>query len=253
MGKECEVRIKSLKKALEVLNCFIDKQPLGATEISEKLGIYKSNAFDILSTLAAMDYLSKNEETGKYYLGLGALRLGRAAGERYGFKKIAVTHMQEIADKEQEIVYLSVPIGNQIYYLDKAIPSSMANFQTYSMQYVVDMMHCTSCGKVMLANMPKSFIDEYTSQPLKANTKYTITDPNKLKEELATIRKRGYATDIMEHEIGINCVAVPILDRSGRVIAAISISGPSQRLPMDRITSLAGEIHKHVINIEKEL
>ena len=89
-----EVKVKSLQKALTILDCFTDKQPLSITEISERLGLYKSNVYDILSTFTAMGYLSKSEESGKYYLGMNAVRLGRAAGERYSFQNIAAARLE---------------------------------------------------------------------------------------------------------------------------------------------------------------
>ena len=81
--KEPEIKVRSVKKALDVLNCFIKKQPLGVTEISEMLGLYKSNVYDILTTLTAMEYLTQVKETGKYELGIGIARLGAAVGDRF--------------------------------------------------------------------------------------------------------------------------------------------------------------------------
>ena len=95
--KEPEIKVKSVKKALDVLNCFIKKQPLGVTEISEMLGLYKSNVYDILTTLTAMEYLTQVKETGKYELGIGIARLGNAVGDRFGFHKLAGRHIHEIA------------------------------------------------------------------------------------------------------------------------------------------------------------
>ena len=118
-----KIKNKSLEKAIRVLNCFIEKQPLGITEISEKLGLYKSNVYDILSTLTALEFAVKDEESNKYYLGIGALRLGRAAAQRYSFQEIAAPHIRQIAKEAGEICYLTIPNGYEVYYLDAAIPN----------------------------------------------------------------------------------------------------------------------------------
>lgn len=86
-----EIKVKSLHKALMVLDCFAEKQPLSITEISEELGLYKSNVYDILSTLCAMGYLDRSTESSKFYLGKKLVVLGRMASDRYSFKNIAFT------------------------------------------------------------------------------------------------------------------------------------------------------------------
>ena len=80
MGEANEVKVKSLQKALEVLNCFLSRQPLGVTEISEELGLYKSSVSNILATFSSMEYVEKDDETGKFRLGVGIYRLSRALG-----------------------------------------------------------------------------------------------------------------------------------------------------------------------------
>lgn len=246
------IKVKSLKKAVDVLNCFTEKQPLGVTEISDILGIYKSNAFDILSTLTALDYLYKDENSGKYYLGIGIMRLGHAAAAELDYKRIARSHMQELADCSGETVYLSIPMGNRVFYVDKALPAAK-NTVSYELGTTTDDMHCTSCGKAMLAYMPESFIEEYLSHPLNASTEKSIVDRDLLRGELVKIRERGYATDLMEHEIGINCVAVSILGVNKNVICAMSISGPAQRLTESKIHALSEKMKEHKREIEKAL
>jgi IclR family KDG regulon transcriptional repressor len=211
MPAESEVKVKSVKKAIDVLNCFMDKQPLGVTEISEKLGLYKSNTYAILSTLASMNYLEQDKETGKYYLGTEILHLSRAIGDRYSFHNVAAVYMQSLSDDVGEIVYLTVPLKKQVYYLDAAFPSTGTRLLMAKVRDNTDAMHCTSCGKAMLAFMPDSEVESYLSQPLAPATPETITDPDKFRAELAKIRLQGFATDNMEAEVGINCVGVPII------------------------------------------
>lgn len=253
MTEKPEIKVKSIRKTIDVLNCFIVKQPLGVTEISEKLGLYKSNVHSILSTLTALEYLDQDPETGKYYLGIGILRLGRALGNRYSFHKLASPHMQTISNETGEIVYLTVPFQNKVYYLDTAFPSSGVPHLVGSIQNVIEEMNCTSSGKAMLAFMPNDFIENYLAKPMKAQTENTITDPDVLRKELESVRRNGYATDNMEAEIGISCVAVPIRSSNGNVLGAMSVSGPSPRFGEERVKELADMLKQHVYALQKEL
>ena len=97
-----EIKVKSLQKALEILNLFADKPVLGVTEISEYFGIYKSTVHNILSTLKAMEYLEQDEETGKYRLGIQVFTLSKALGDTYSITKIAGPYMQELSNITRE-------------------------------------------------------------------------------------------------------------------------------------------------------
>lgn len=250
-----EVKIKSLKKMMDVLNCFIEKQPLGVTEISEALGLYKSNVHNILNTMVAMDYLEQDKLTGKYYLGVGVVKLSRAVGNRFSFHAPALKHMQVISDEVNEIVYLGVPMKNKIYYLDAIIPSnavvngksshSITNFRDS-----VEMLHCTGGGKAILAYMPAEEREEYLRLPLEGLTERSITDPDVLRRELQAIRDRGYSIDDEEVEIGTRCVAVPIRARDGSILGAMSISGRVDRMTPDKYPKYAEILKAHVHDIE---
>ena len=253
MNENNKIKNKSLEKAMKVLNCFIDKQPLSVTEISDMLDLYKSNVSDILSTLAAMDYVEKDKESGKYFLGLEALRLGRAAGKRNTFQKIASKHIQEIAKKTGEICYLTIPQGFNVYYLDIADPAAEVPFFPVAVKNSVDSMNSTSSGKAMLAHMPEAFVNEYLATELPSLTEYTIVEPEKMRKELQQIRLRGYAVDNMENLIGMICVGVPLLGDEGNVIGAINVSGPSLRFTEEKIKFFSEILIQHAKEIRKIL
>lgn len=244
-----KIKNKSLQKAINVLNCFIEKQPLGVTEVSEMLDMYKSNVYDILSTLAAMGYVAKNEESGKYYLGIGAVRLGRAARETNGFQQLAGKHIRQIAKETGEICYLTVPQGFNVFYLDAAAPTESNTFLAASLRNSIDTMNATSSGKSMLAFMPEEFVEDYLSAPLPRFTEYTITDPDEMRRELVRIRQQGYAVDNMENSIGLCCVGMPIVTEEGDVIGAISVSGPSPRFTEEKIGQFVKQLSRHVEEI----
>jgi len=252
MRNEAEVKVKSLQKALDVLGCFVDKQPLGVTEISEKLGLYKSNVHNILMTFKAMNYLEQDEETGKFHLGMAVFDLSRALKESLDITRIAVPVMREIAKEAGELVYLSVPRGDEVVYLETVYPET---------QKLVDRtvigerckMYCTSVGKAALAKMPDADVEELISGELEAFTEYTITDKEKLWEEIRKTRQRGYGIDNMEIMFGVKCVGVALMNHKEQVEAGLSISAPSLRMSDERIQVFAEILQRYARDIEKKL
>ncbi|PHV70235.1 transcriptional regulator [Sporanaerobium hydrogeniformans] len=252
MKENGEIKVKSLQKAIEVLNCFTKKNSLGVTEISSMLGLYKSNVHSILTTYKSMDYLEQDEESGKYRLGLGIFSLCRALGDRFSIKQVAMPYLQEIANLTNERVYLAIPNEDEVIYLEAMYPAESVNLMRTIMGESAK-MYCTGIGKAILAHLPIDEIEEYISRELVAYTEMTITDKDKLKEELQLIRVRGYAIDNMEHEYGIKCIAMPIFNRQGKVEASISISGPSLRFENERIEELAQILGKYIKKIQERL
>jgi len=238
MKESAEIKVKSLQKAMEILNCFTRKQPLGVTEISEMLGLYKSNVHNVLTTFKALEYLEQDEESGKYRLGSSVFYLCRALGDSFGILDIALPYMQEIVKQVGEIVYLGVPHGDEVIYLEAVYPEESV-FLKRSLMGERCKMYCTGIGKAMMSKLPKELIEEYCSRPLVALTEYTITDKQQLKEQLQLANERGYALDNMELEFGVKCVGVPILNAKGEVEAGMSITCPSLRMEDARIQELA--------------
>lgn len=222
------VKVKSLAKSLTVLECFMNAPEMGVTEISEKLGLYKSNVCDILTTFEALGYVDQSQRTGKYRLGYRVLELSHALTASLGFRKTIYPHMKQLAEEVGETVYLGVPEGLDVVYMDAAYPGHQ--FMTRAMLGDRAPMYCTGIGKAILSRMDESQWQDLLRQPLKAFTAKTITDPDRMLVELVETRRRGYAIDNMEHEHGIRCVGVAILNNMGRVAAGMSISCPSPRM-----------------------
>ena len=249
---EREVKVKSLQKALYILNCFTRKSSWGVTELSEYLGLNKSNVHSILSTFTAMEYMRQDPETGKYHLGMAVYTLCYALGDELVIGNVALPYMQELSDWSGERVYLGIPHGDEVIYINSTYPEEI-----FSLMRTITgeraRMYCTGLGKAMMAFLPEEELEGYLKRELPVCTEYTITEPEMLREELKRIRIRGYAIDNMEHEFGIKCVGMPIFNQQHKLEAAISISGPSLRLGDDRIPELARKLRETVDKIEKRL
>ena len=188
MADNNEIKVKSLQKALEILNLFTVKPVLGVTEISEYFGIYKSTVHNILSTLKAMEYLEQDEETGKYRLGIQVFTLSKALGDTYSITKIATPYLQELSNQTRERVYLAVPYRSEVLYLDSMYPADSVELMR-SILGERAQMYCTGIGKAMLANMNERTIEEYlATHELKAFTENSITDKEEFRQELLRMR-----------------------------------------------------------------
>ena len=252
MGREGEVKVKSLQKAMEVLECFAQKQPLGVTEISEKLGLYKSNVHNILTTFTALGYLSQDAETGKFRLGVSIMSLSRAFREGLDITRIAVPYMSEIANTAGELVYLTIPREDSVVYLEGVSPDNQ-RMVSKSVAGEFCKMYCTSVGKAMLANMTKEEVENCLSGELEAYTENTITDKDKLLEEIEKTRIRGHGIDDMEIMFGIKCVGVALLNHDGKVEGGLSISAPSLRMSDEKIELYAKILKEYAAKIQKML
>lgn len=243
------VKVKSLGKALDILNHFTEYSELGVTELANIMDLSKSNIHNILSTFQAYGYLEQDQNTDKYRLGTQIMELYRTLGDRYSIRQIALPFMQDIANITKERVYLGVPQDNEVLYLEAAYPAEIFSLSR-SLLGVRAPMYCTGVGKAMLAFFSEPEVDRYLQRELKPYTQNTIIDATSLKEELAKIRTTGYSTDNMEHEFGVKCVAMPILDRRGVVCAAISINGPSLRFEDEIIEKHATVLKENIKVIE---
>lgn len=233
-----EAKLKSLEKTFKILECFTNKQPeLGITEISNRLGLYKSNVHSILTTLEGLGYVEQNKATNKYYLGRNFIRLSRVAISAFTHNGSVHRTLKEISDKLDETVYYGVPEGNHVIYLEGAYPDTARS--TNLIQGVTAPLVCTGIGKAILAYSPEAMVNQVLSEPLEKYTEYTLVSQAALREDLVQTRLRGYSVDNMEHEYGVKCVGVPVLNQYNEAIAAISVTGPSLRLEEARIPQIA--------------
>lgn len=247
-----EIKVKSLYKALNILDCFAVERPeLGITEISEQLGLYKSNVHNIVDTFVKAGYLEQNPENGKYRLGIKILELSNVISSNINFRKTILPYMQELADFTHETVYLGIPGEGEVIYLDASSPKHQLS--TKSMLGVKAPLYCTGIGKAMLAFLPAEAVNSVVAKGLKKHTDHTITDADTLLTDLAEIRSREYSIDNMEHEFGIKCVGMPVLNKMKQVVAGISISGPSLRFNDDKIKEYALKLREAIRSIEDKI
>lgn len=222
--------LKSVSRALETLKVFSLEQPeLNLMEISQRLNLNPSTVFRLLATLKAKDFVEQNKDTRKYRLGVACLELGSVCLNQGDIRREAMPILQRLRDDTKETVHLARLAGSDVVYLEKVdglLPVGVMGSRVGGRAPA----HCTGLGKAMLAYQPESEIRKlYGESNLHRFTCNTITKLGKFLDELACVRERSYAIDNEEHELDVECVAVPIWDYQG-VVAAISVAGPVQRV-----------------------
>lgn len=233
-----DIKVKSLEKAIKILECFSTKEPeLGITEISHRLDLNKSNVHNIISTFEKMGYLYKNNDTARYRLGLKIMHLSHVLTTTMPFQNIVHRCLTELSAEIDEIVYFGILDGKNVMYLDGAFPDKLYN--TRWVQGMTAPLICTGIGKAMLAFMDDEFVESLLVESLVKYTNYTIIDPEAMREELRITRARGYSIDNMEHEYGVKCVGVPVFNQSGKLVGAMSTTGPSLRFNEEQISIFA--------------
>lgn len=240
--QETEVKVKSLKKALSILECFSVEMPeMGITQISDRLGLHKSGVHNIISTFEQCGYIAQNPDTGKYRLDMKILELAFVINSSLGIHGIVHSPMTALSEAVGEAVYCAMPKGPEIIYLEGAYP--ITSHMTRSMIGEKAEMYCTAIGKAILAFLPEPEATRaMAQQSMRQHTENTITDRTELAKEIAVIRRRGYSMDNMEHEHGIKCVGVPVFRRDGTLLGAISISGPSLRVEDEKVSDFVRQL-----------
>jgi DNA-binding IclR family transcriptional regulator len=227
--------IKSLQRAIDILGLFDGESPeLGITEIAEALDLHKSTVAGLVYTLEDNDYLVQDITTRKYRLGFRLLERAFTLLDQIDLRVVARPHLDELRDWCDESVNLAIRDGEEIVYIER-----LATTQTLGMRAKVGyrgLMHCTALGKAILAWSARSDVEQIAADVgLPAATSKAITDLDQLLEELVRVREQGFALDDEENEVGVRCVAAPILNHVGQPVAAVSVSAPAHRLPVVRV------------------
>lgn len=222
--------IKVLDKSLSVLELLLQKgSSMNMTELSEKLGFYPSTIHRILDTLKHWGYVEQDSHTQKYQLGLKALELGMAKFHQMDLVREATPYLKELVNQCNETVHLGVLEEGEVLYLAKEESSQTIRMISYVGKRAP--LHCTALGKVLLAYLSaEERIKILGEKVLPRLTENTITDKRELEKELVKVKKQGFALDREENEKDVRCVAAPIRNYQGEVIAALSISSPIFRI-----------------------
>ncbi|BCM71541.1 MULTISPECIES: IclR family transcriptional regulator [Streptomyces] len=236
-GRGAASAVQSVDRAVSVLEILARHGEAGVTEIAEELDVHKSTAFRLLGVLENRGLVAQAKDRGKYYLGAGVLRLAGAAAVRLDISQEGVPVCREVADELGETVNIAVLDDDAAVNIMQARGTASVTAQNWLGRRTP--LHATSSGKVLLAHMPPTLREGLLARPLPRFTDRTITGASMLRAELEAVVGQGYGVTVEELELGLAAVAAPVRAHDGKVIAAISVSGPVYRLNADRLPEVA--------------
>lgn len=243
MAGETDKVFGSLEKAIRILCLFDAQSPeLSAQEISISLGIPLSTTYNYLKVFLRNDILSK-DDSGRFRLGFRIFKLGILAAENVSLLEIARPHLASIARRTQETVVLTLTEGFDLLCVD-TIESTRPVKLTMKRGARLP-LHAGAPGKALLAGRDRTFLDDLIrSRGLPKMNRNTITDVEELERELAAIRTEGYSWSDSEVDSGAGALAVPILDHTGRAVAAVALIGS--------VEAILGKDRKALVGVLKD-
>jgi len=216
--------IKSVAKAISIIMLLVhNRKPMSLSSIASELGMAKSTAHGLISTLLDEGCISQNQDTGFYELGNKMYEIGASVTMYWDEKTIAKPYILKLVEKYQETVHLAKLSDGQVLYIDKQESTQSA--------YIVSEMgfklpaHCTGLGKVLLSGLSNNEIRLIIKrQPLVPYTENTIVDIEDLIIEIEGVRRNRYSRDAQEFVDGVSCIAVPIYNHQNKITASLSVS-----------------------------
>jgi len=225
-----------------------EPEGLSNAEISRKLEIPKSSASYILRTLEKQGYLHRDEESGKYRVGLKILSLSRGALSGIDVREVALPIMRHLMEKTNLTCHLAILDGPEAVYIEKVEPQGFIRMDTWVGRRM--RVHATSVGKALVAHIPQPQLEKIISErAMEKRTAKTITTLPRLLKELEKVRGQGYAVDDEENNIGARCVGAPIFNQQGLIEASIGLSGTINQVnaqTMLRILEALKDAARHI-------
>ena len=236
-----KTRLSSVAAAFRLLNAFSEEEvEIGVSALAKRLGLAKSTVHRLAVTLVAEGILEQNPENEKYRLGINLFRLGALVRQRMNLSNEAKPHLVELREQTGETVHLAILNQNQIMYVYNL--ESRQAIRARSDVGVRKPAYCTAEGLAMLAFQPDEAVEDVIAEGLLPRTLHTSVDKAGLRRRLAEIRQTGSAVEDEESEIGMRCIAAPVRDASGAVVAAVGLAGPVQRLSKKTISGFVPNV-----------
>jgi DNA-binding IclR family transcriptional regulator len=247
-------QVKILDKALRVLMLFTPEQPeWGVTAVARSVDIPKSTVHRILRVFEQHAFLTQNSDSRRFRLGLAGIELGRRAQEGLELRRIALPVMEHISAVTGETVLLQVlsPEGDQVVCIERVQQRS-------GLRLILEVgatapLYAGCSSKVLLAYRTREEIERVLRKKLRAITPHTITEPAKIRAQLAEIRRNGFAVSFEETDEGVAGVSVPVRDARDSVIAGLTISGPMARVTKSTVVRFTGVALEGARRIAAEL
>jgi len=241
-GSGAAQSVQSVDRAVAILEILARDGEAGVTEVARELDVHKSTASRLLAALDRRELVTQDAARGRFRLGVGIVRLAGAASARLDVVQESRPVCRELAQQVGETVNLAILSGRDALYLDQAAGPAALSPHNWAGRRIP--LHATSDGKVLLAYLSEAELAACLTPPLARFTERTVTAAAEFPALLAEVRSRGFATAVDELEAGLTAIAAPVRNAEGTVIASVSASGPSFRIPATRIPALAAAVRQ---------
>jgi DNA-binding IclR family transcriptional regulator len=239
-AKSDPTNVQSVSRALDLLEAFPRFGPeIGLTSIAEYNNLHKATAYRLLSTLEARGYIERSPDGRKYRLGVRTLELGAYFQSQLDVRRLALPNMTAMVEATDEAAFLCIREGDEALCIERVESKLEVNIFTLRVGGRQP-LHCGAAPRAILAGMEDCEVSAYAQRTgLPAFTPQTITNLQKLHEDVNRTRQQGYVVSLEDASQGIAAVGAPVLNHKGEVIAAISLSGMVARYGPERIHELA--------------
>jgi DNA-binding IclR family transcriptional regulator len=241
--------IQVIDRAFDILELLSDvSEGMGVTEIANRIGLNKSTVHRILNAMASRGYIERASSKGVYRNGLKLVDLASVHLNSVELKTEARPLLRELTARMNLTTHLAILDGLDAVYIDKVdVESSLRLYSQIGRRISV---HCSALGKCLLSGLSEQELAERLRKcDFRRHTANTLTSRQALTRQVEAVRLRGFAVDDQEHEAGIRCMAAPVCDYRGKVVAAISLTGPASVVSRERET----EIGELVASVAKDI
>lgn len=239
-------------RAFAILDLLVTKNERGLSllDVSKHLHVSKSTAHRYLTTLEELDVV-KRDDRDHFGLGPKLIELAGAFLSNLDLRSESELILEKLSAQTDETVHLAIPSGNDVVYIAKV--DSSHSVRMVSRIGTRNPMYCTALGKAIMANYPADRVNEIINAKLDARTPDTLTSSKALHAELDLVKAQGFAIDDQENEQGVRCAGSPIFDYTGKVIGAISVSGPTSRMTKKRSIKIGSLVRNAALEISKKI
>ncbi len=246
-------RVQVLDRALAALEILANRDgECSLVDLCTEMKLHKSTVHRLAMVLEQHRLVDKNPDTGRYRLGLRLFEFGSKAIATLDLRGRARPYLDRLQRQFGETVFFCILDDGQVFYMEKV--ESQQSVRTACTVGSRAPAYCTAVGKAMLAELAEPEVGEVIRRwGLKAVTANTITKASALRAELRAVRSRGYAIDDEEKEVGLRCVSAAVRGHSGKLFAAMSVSGPAFRMTKERIPEVGQAVMRAANELSAEL
>lgn len=244
-------RVQAVDHAVDILECLAASAgAVGVSELARQTDLSKASVYHLLATLEARRLVIREPDSASYRLGWALYEMGARIARGTDVSRVARPFLDRLASATGESVLLGVLDGDSVLYLERG--DAPSGFHMVAAAGIRSPLHATASGKLLLAFAGEEEIERYLREaaPLESFTANTLTDPKKLRDQLAEIRENGYATCWQERELGLCSVAVPLRDHTGATVASLTLAGPAGRVTEDSVETHLQPLRDAAVEID---